>query len=619
MANYFLYTIDKGIDEFSSIDGGFTFKLTTTELDSDLALNPGDIIIGVNPPNTSYVFEVIRHLSVEVELVKKLEIGTAPNLSGNRKSNFTQIKKEEYQRFINDLLSNYGVQLNDNEDSDKVNIELNLLNDFIKWFISHEGVTHNYYKNSFNSDQANLRDSLLLYEKIYQQEFNSFVFTINVSNIEKFIETLENNLGKKNGKFFDYSSVKSNHMPRAILGNKNYLKFLRERNIKPPSLDEKEHHDSTPKSFDISGFSEACRKVGLIYSDKLISRFTASLLTKPFVILTGLSGSGKTKLAQSFIKWICSEEKQYSIVPVGADWTNREPILGFLNALKQDEYIKPDNGVLDLIINANEDPYHPYFLLLDEMNLSQVERYFADFLSVMESGEAIPIYSNDLKVEKVPPKITLPPNLFIIGTVNIDETTNMFSPKVLDRANTIEFRVRSSEMTDFLNNSSVLNNADIISSGNNMAKDFIKIASSSSQQSNTNHEKLINTPLLKFFEELQKSGAEFGYRSAKEILILINRLDIVNNQLTIDEKIDIAIMQKLLPKLHGSRRKLLPILETLAGFCVTEGVDVNKEVFNSPEFNFNRTDLVIYPLSLEKIIRMYYGAIDNGFASYAEA
>ena len=86
----------------------------------------------------------------------------------------------------------------------------------------------------------------------------------------------------------------------------------------------------------------------------------------------------------------------------------------------------------ELIKNAEDDSENPYFLILDEMNLSHVERYFADFLSAIESGEEIPLYGNN-------DKLTLPDNLFIIGTVNVDETTYMFSPKVLDRANTIEF------------------------------------------------------------------------------------------------------------------------------------------------------------------------------------
>jgi hypothetical protein len=82
-------------------------------------------------------------------------------------------------------------------------------------------------------------------------------------------------------------------------------------------------------------------------------------------------------------------------------------------------------------------------------------------------------------------------------------------------------------------------------------------------------------------------------------------------------KVDIAIMQKLLPKLHGSRRKLTPVLETLGSFCISDDIKIIK-VFENAEFDFNASN-VLYPLSLEKISRMYRGAIDNGFASFAEA
>jgi len=183
---------------------------------------------------------------------------------------------------------------------------------------------------------------------------------------------------------------------------------------------------------------ESLKKSGLQFNDKLVTRLTASLLTKPFVILTGLSGSGKTKLAQAFAMWICENNNQYCIVPVGADWTNREPLLGFPNALQENEYVKPDNRVLDLIIDANNNPDKPYFLILDEMNLSHVERYFADFLSVMESKSKISLHPGNANWNEVPAEIGVPKNLFTIGTVNIDETTYMFSPKVLDRAQLIK-------------------------------------------------------------------------------------------------------------------------------------------------------------------------------------
>ena len=149
-----------------------------------------------------------------------------------------------------------------------------------------------------------------------------------------------------------------------------------------------------------------------------------------------------------------------------------------------------------------------------------------------------------------------------------------------------------------------------------MAQNFIDLSSNKSFTTKDRDD--INKTLLNFFGELQKTGAEFGYRSATEILRLINQLDVLSNKIKTSEKIDIAIMQKLLPKLHGSRRKLSPILETLGCFCLKGDLNVVKDVFDKGDFDYS-TDKVRYPLSLEKIARMYKGAIDNGFASYAEA
>jgi 5-methylcytosine-specific restriction endonuclease McrBC GTP-binding regulatory subunit McrB len=231
----------------------------------------------------------------------------------------------------------------------------------------------------------------------------------------------------------------------------------------------------------------------------------------------------------------------------------------------------------------------------------------------MESGEEIPLHSGEIE-NGVPAKLKVPSNLFIIGTVNIDETTNMFSPKVLDRASTIEFRVTQDEMKDFLGNIREINMDALTGKGAGMAKSFLNMAANKDLIT----DETINAALVQFFGELKKTGAEFGYRSATEILRLIHQLTVLDSNLTKEQKIDIAIMQKLLPKLHGSRRKLCPVLETLGSFCITGDIKIVKDVFDKADFDFNGTN-VLYPLSLEKISRMYRGAIDNGFASFAEA
>lgn len=378
---------------------------------------------------------------------------------------------------------------------------------------------------------------------------------------------------------------------------------------------EKISDSTTQGSFDYTVFKRDLDDAGLFFSDSLIARFTSSLLTKPFVILTGLSGSGKTKLAQAFAMWISETSNQYCIVPVGADWTNREPLLGFPNALKDEDYKTDEYGVLKLIIDSNDDLDRPYFLILDEMNLSHVERYFADFLSVMESKGKMSLHSGDKGWNGVPSEIGFPKNLFIIGTVNIDETTYMFSPKVLDRANVIEFRVTEAEMSSYLKNNSIVSIENLNRLGAPMASSFIEISKSDLKVPDPTE---LNKSLMSFFSELKKTGAEFGYRSASEIIRFAAVVKMTAPNWSNSHVIDAAIMQKLLPKVHGSRRKLEPVLKTLGALCLQEGYNIDDFLTSKFEIDFNDATKFKYPVSLEKILRMYSNLLSNSFTSYSE-
>lgn len=386
----------------------------------------------------------------------------------------------------------------------------------------------------------------------------------------------------------------------------------------------------------IDQFTLQLKNSGLFFTKKLINRFVASLCTKQFLILTGLSGSGKTKIAQAFANWISESKDQYLLVPVGADWTNREPLLGYPNSLEPQKYVTPDSGVIQIITKSIENPDKPYFLILDEMNLSHVERYFADFLSAMESKESIKLYSdsdrytrfdNDNKPvsdSRILDKFKLPFNLFIIGTVNIDETTYMFSPKVLDRANTIEFRLTENDLDLFFQNSNSVNLANLHEGANelnpglglNQSELFIELVLKSDDKIDYSR---ISDVLKMFFTNLKFAGAEFGYRSINEIARLVGNLEYFDSSL--DEAIDIAVMQKLLPKLHGSRSKMVRVLPLLAESCLkglSSKIFLDEFVKGNDVFNVY-TDKIKYPVSLEKISRMYKNALDNGFTSYAEA
>lgn len=362
--------------------------------------------------------------------------------------------------------------------------------------------------------------------------------------------------------------------------------------------------------FNVQKAKEFINETGLLYEDDFFKRYVFSLLTKPFVILSGLAGSGKTQLALAFAKSMVEDaKKQMKVVSVGADWTNREPLLGYPNALKEGEYVHPESGVLDLLIECNKEANikKPYFLILDEMNLSYVERYFADFISAMESHHNISLWDADIDNDDiVPSTIGLPRNLFIIGTINVDETTYMFSPKVLDRANVIEFKVSEKEMVDFLDSTPIVDITKAEGKATNMAEDFVKIASEKVDASTDANEVLKN-----FFKELKKVNAEFGYRTAAEIGRFIS---LAKDEMGLENTIDAAIVQKLLPKLHGSRKKMVDVLKALFLLCVKNDNTVNLESVET----FEET-LYKYPVSADKIVRMYNTAITNGYTSFAEA
>ncbi len=370
----------------------------------------------------------------------------------------------------------------------------------------------------------------------------------------------------------------------------------------------------------IRKFSDAVRSAGLTYDDSLVTRFVCALLAKPFVVLTGLSGSGKTKLAQSFAQWIAADGT-WKIVSVGADWTNSEKLLGYPNALDPNGYVLPDTGVLKLLIDANDNPSVPFFLVLDEMNLSHVERYFADFLSAMESAGEIRLYDGE-KVRRagdgtpVPPSIPFPKNLFVIGTMNVDETTHAFSPKVLDRAQVIEFRVNEEQINAFLDRPTRPDLAKIAGAGVEYAAAFLKLHETPLALSDEDKAKM-GEPLKRFFPVLAELGAEFAFRTAGEALAFCGFARTAG--MSTDEAIDAAIMQKLLPKLHGSRRRLAAPLEAFWGFCRKDGMEQTIADLCKGDATAKVADVAKFPVSAEKIRRLYKAAEQNGFASYAEA
>lgn len=209
--------------------------------------------------------------------------------------------------------------------------------------------------------------------------------------------------------------------------------------------------------------------------DLLMLRLMSSLRAKPFVILAGHSGTGKSRIVRKLAYMTCNvkdlQDKNegplnFCMVQVKPNWHDSADLLGYRSAIKDNEYI--GTKLVKFLFRAYAYPNTPFFLCLDEMNLAPVEQYFAEFLSAMESLKPVDKADVDGKGEFTSDRVidldpgqdnnlydlgcewtaaynwvkthglTIPKNLFVVGTVNVDETTCQFSRKVLDRAMTIE-------------------------------------------------------------------------------------------------------------------------------------------------------------------------------------
>lgn len=373
----------------------------------------------------------------------------------------------------------------------------------------------------------------------------------------------------------------------------------------------------------VSDFAGALRDSHVTFGarhDAVVRSFVVSLVTKPFLILTGLSGSGKTQIAIKFGQWL--GEERFRIIPVRPDWTGAEAMFGYEDALApRSEGRGPSWQVpeaLRFMLEAARNPREAYLLVLDEMNLAHVERYFADVLSGMESGQpCLPNLQVDedgqwrVASEPAPKRISFPRNLFLVGTVNVDETTYMFSPKVLDRANVIEFRVLTDELMDDSPRPGPCRAAPA-----GYVSSLLRFCHSDSTD-DEEAEALADFRggLRALHQALSPDGFEFGHRVYHEAMRFA-RLFRKAGGGTAAEALDVQVLQKLLPKLHGSRRQLEPVLLQIASFCFHGQVAAVAGSGSDPL----QWDAATARLraSFEKICRMLRKLRANQFASFTE-
>lgn len=345
---------------------------------------------------------------------------------------------------------------------------------------------------------------------------------------------------------------------------------------------------------------------GFLYTKDEITNLFLSLKTKPFVILSGISGTGKTKMVQWFAESVGANEDngQFTMIPIRPDWNDGSDLLGYKDI--KGEFI--EGPLTKVIKRANEHSDKPYFVLLDEMNLARVEYYFSDILSVMESrkwkdGE---IASLSLLTEETAGfDLKLPNNLYIVGTVNMDETTHPFSKKVLDRANTIELNDVDLGNFSFLNERETLEHREI--PHERLASNYLHL-----KDMFPKHKEVVEKAtgeLLKLNEALQKMHAHVGYRVRDEICFYLAYNEEAE-LLTFYEAFDYCVLQKVLPRIAGSDTRVEKMLQELY------------TIFTNKAYEDGQVDVVTdltsakYPRSAAKVAEMLRRFEEDGFTSF---
>ena len=332
--------------------------------------------------------------------------------------------------------------------------------------------------------------------------------------------------------------------------------------------------------------------------EKILPYLTA-LRTKPFMLLAGISGTGKSrivrKLAQATTtqnyaddndRWNDNRPENFELIQVKPNWHNSMDVVGFYSNISKKYQFTP---FVEFIVKAWQDKETPYFLCLDEMNLAPVEEYFAEFLSAIESrstdsegnyitdpiikpfkdfgkndlgedigknmlkhlfGEADPIDKNPLAVQFYEKGLTLPKNLMVMGTVNMDETTFSFSRKVLDRAMSVE-------MNEV--------NYDKFLSGETEAfpllTDYNTLLVNRPQKASEVKDDIDTTKVVEYLKDvnalLEDTPFKLGYRAANEAMLYVAaNKELAGEKFSLATALDEFTLMKILSRIEGDDQRL---------------------------------------------------------------
>ncbi|MFW5962520.1 MAG: McrB family protein [bacterium] len=249
---------------------------------------------------------------------------------------------------------------------------------------------------------------------------------------ENIIYKLDDNLMFIEKKYYDSLLQKDGER---VQGISSYILNASENNI----VDFQENNEL---NFLENLYQESINK-RLYYKREDLYTFHTSIKAGRLTILSGMAGTGKTKLAQTYAEVLGLEyNKEYIIIPVNPSYTEPSDLLGYYNVMNE-SYNPAESGLIDFLIRAEKNKDKVHMVIFDEMNLSQIEYWFAPFLSLLELNEEnrlLKLYNDNNNIssgKKYPASISIGDNIIILGTANIDQTTKSFSDRLLDRADVI--------------------------------------------------------------------------------------------------------------------------------------------------------------------------------------
>ena len=285
----------------------------------------------------------------------------------------------------------------------------------------------------------------------------------------------------------------------------------------------------------------------LVFTDDLLASVVASLRSgdgRNFMILRGISGTGKSRLVAALAKAVYGsslvDAPYLTIVEVRPDWTDSSSLLGHYDPVGC-RYVR--QSFLDAVLTADADKSVPVFVCLDEMNLARVEYYLADCLSAMESGNLLTLDTRDER--ELPRNVGWPSNLYLFGTINIDESTLPISDKVLDRAQVVD-----------------TSDIELLPQLEKWLTDATALDAAEKERA----QQIVGQT----WSTLRPLHAHFGFRAGRAIVRFLNEAKASSGGLlTVDDALDIQLFQKILVKLRGEGDQWESPLSELEGLFGT--------------------------------------------------